>query len=205
MEALSPLRSGKRANNYTGKVRRIVRMGRGIVICGLNGGGKSTLGRALAQKLGCAFMDIEDYYFPKQDAGYLYAGVRAREEVERLLARDMEAAEDFVFSAVKGDYGDRTAARLTDAVWICVPKEIRMQRVRARSYQKFGERMLPGGDLYEQEERFFAMIEKRTEQDVEDWLAGVPYRVLRVDGTRPIAENVERITAWLREKETKEE
>ena len=30
-----------------------------------------------------------------------------------------------------------------------------MQRVKKRSFQKFGNRMLPGGDLHEQEEKFF--------------------------------------------------
>ena len=37
----------------------------GILICGLNGCGKSTLGRQLAERLGCRFIDNEDLYFSK--------------------------------------------------------------------------------------------------------------------------------------------
>ena len=38
-----------------------------------------------------------------------------------------------------------------------------MQRVKNRSFQKFGNRMLPGGDLYEQEEEFFEFVKSRLE------------------------------------------
>lgn len=48
-------------------------------------------------------------------------------------------------------------------VFIDVPRDIRLQRVKDRSYQKFGNRMLPSGDLYEQEKRFFDLVESRTE------------------------------------------
>ena len=60
-------------------------MGTGVLLCGLNGVGKSTLGRALAEKMGAHFIDNEDLYFPKTDPEYLYAASRSREEVEELL------------------------------------------------------------------------------------------------------------------------
>ncbi len=46
-------------------------MGTRIVVCGLNGVGKSTLGRVLAERLGFWFIDNEDLYFPKTDARYI--------------------------------------------------------------------------------------------------------------------------------------
>ena len=48
-------------------------MGTGIIICGLNGTGKSTLGKALAEKLHFYFIDNEDLYFPKIGPAYVYA------------------------------------------------------------------------------------------------------------------------------------
>ena len=36
----------------------------GIIICGLNGVGKSMLGKALAEKLDFYFIDNEDLFFP---------------------------------------------------------------------------------------------------------------------------------------------
>ena len=45
-----------------------------------------------------------------------------------------------------------------------VPRDVRLQRVKKRSFQKFGSRMLlGGGDLYEREEKFFRFVECRDE------------------------------------------
>ena len=119
----------------------------GIMICGLNGSGKSTLGRMLADRLGYEFIDNEDLFFPKTDASYMFSNPRSKEEVIRLLEEKITANNRFIFAAVRGNYGDQLAASLDHIVYIEVPKQVRGQRVRDRSYQKFGDRMLPGGDL----------------------------------------------------------
>ena len=174
-------------------------MGIGILVCGLNGSGKSTLGRALAEALGYPFLDIEDLYFPKDDPNYLYASPRTDAEVGALLLDTVQRHQSFVLAAVRGNYGDAVLPYYTHAVLIDVPKEVRIQRVRNRSFQKFGARMLPGGDLYETEERFFQKIFERPEDYAERWLSTLPIPVLRVDGTRPIQENISYIVSWLRE------
>ena len=81
-------------------------VGTGIVICGLNGAGKSTLGKALAEKLDFYFIDNEDLFFPKTDPNYIYASPRTREEAEKMLFHAINVHENFVFAAVKGDYGE---------------------------------------------------------------------------------------------------
>ena len=43
-------------------------MGIGIQICGLNGCGKSTLGKALAERIGFYFIDNEFLYFSRPNA-----------------------------------------------------------------------------------------------------------------------------------------
>lgn len=165
-------------------------MGRGIMVCGLNGSGKSTLGKALAERLGYHFIDNERLFFPKTDPDYMFASPRSKEEVERLLIDEAREQGNFIFAAVKGDYGEEILPLYRYIVLIDVPKDIRMQRVRDRSFQKFGGRMLPGGDLYEQEEAFMDMVSTRTDQYVEEWVDSMECTVIRVDGTKPIEENV---------------
>lgn len=165
-------------------------MGTGIIICGLNGAGKSTLGKALAEKLHFYFIDNEDLYFPKVDPAYIYAAPRTREEVERLLLHKIQKHENFVFSSVKGDYGEAVYPFFQYAVWMDVPKDIRIERVKNRSFQKFGNRMLPGGDLYEQEERFFDLVKSRAENTVEKWIQSLSCPIIRIDGTKSIEENI---------------
>jgi len=74
-----------------------------------------------------------------------------------------------------------------------VPKNIRARRVRNRSFQKFGNRMLIGGDLYNQEEAFFQMVDSREDDYVETWLQTMNFPIIRVDGTKPIEDNVDYI------------
>lgn len=168
-------------------------MGIGILVCGLNGCGKSTLGKALADALGYHFIDNEELFFPKTDPNYLYALPRSRDEVERRLMDEVRAHPNFVFAAVKGDYGAEILPFYDYAVLIDVPKAIRLQRVKDRSFQKFGSRMLPGGDLYEQEERFFDLVRSRKEDLVVEWLRTIHCSIIRVDGTRPVEENLRTI------------
>ena len=73
-----------------------VTVGTGIIVCGMNGAGKSTVGKALAERLGVYWFDIEHLYFPGTDAGYAYAVSRTQEEVERLLLRELREADGMV-------------------------------------------------------------------------------------------------------------
>lgn len=170
----------------------------GIIICGMNGSGKSTLGRALAESLGWRFIDNEDLYFPKNDPAYLYGHERTQEEVERLLLEKVRRDERFVFAAVRGNYGAQVLPYYRAAVLLEVPRQTRLARVRQRSLNKFGDRALPGGDLYEKEKAFYDLIAARPEDHAARWLAGVGIPVLRVDGTRPVEENISVIRQWMR-------
>ena len=178
-------------------------VGTGIMVCGLNGSGKSTLGKALAEKIGYYFIDNETLFFPKTDTNYMFASPRSKKEVEKLLMDEVREHENFVFAAVKGNYGEEILPLYKYIVLIDVPKDIRIQRVRERSFQKFGSRMLPGGDLYEQEEVFMNMVSARTKQYVEEWVDSIEAFVIRVDGTKPVKENVKNIAEQITERQTK--
>lgn len=161
----------------------------GIIICGLNGAGKSTLGKALAEKLQFHFIDIENLYFPGTDSDYIYASPRTREEVQKLLLHEMNTYENFVLASVKGDYGEAVHSFFQYVILLDVPKDIRLKRVKERSFQKFGNRMLAGGDLYEREENFFRFAEARAENTAEEWVKLLKCPVIRMDGTKSIEEN----------------
>ena len=162
-----------------------------IIVCGGNGAGKSTLGKELAEELGWTFKDIEEYYFPINNTDYNYSQARTKQEVSELLLIDMKKYDDFVLASVKGEFDSEVSELFTCAILIEVPKELRMERVRDRSKQKFGDRMLPGGDLYEKEEMFFHMVQKRPDDYVTKWLDTVDMPVIRVDGIRAIKDNIE--------------
>ncbi|MGI6254499.1 MAG: AAA family ATPase [Acutalibacter sp.] len=165
----------------------------GILLCGLNGSGKSTVGKALAQRLGWEFLDIEDCFFPKDDSDYLYRHPRSREEAGAMLLQRVQQTEHFVLAAVKADYGQEVTDLLTLAVWLQADPHTRAKRVRRRSYEKFGFRMLPGGDLHQVEESFFTFCDGRDDREVETWLSSLTCPVIQLDGTGPVQDTVDRV------------
>ncbi|MBQ7336600.1 MAG: AAA family ATPase [Clostridia bacterium] len=167
----------------------------GICVCGLNGSGKTTLAGALAKELNFKHMDIEQYYFTSTD--HPYSSSRTREEVERFLLDDIKKNPCFVFSAVNGDMTPGINEKYALVVYLDVSLDMRMKRIRQRAIDKFGDRVLPGGDMYEQEEKFFAYAEKRTPEKIENWLKTLSCKVIRLDGIKPIQENVEVIKSLL--------
>ena len=169
----------------------------GILVCGLNGAGKSTLGRMLAGRMGYEFIDNEDLYFPKADSSYMFSCPRSEEEVIRLLEEIISANNRFVFAAVRGLCSEKLIASLDCIILVEVPKQIRSRRIRDRSYQKFGNRILPGGDLYERENKWFSLADSRPESYVSVWLETVDCPVIRVDGTLPAGENADFLVSVL--------
>ena len=168
----------------------VINMKNVIVVCGLNGAGKSTLGKALAEKLNYRFIDIEDIYFPKDNPEYKYLNPRPFEEVERILSNIISENNNFVLALVKGNFNKDIVSHFKCAVYIEAPKETRIKRVYQRSYNKFGERMLEGGDLYEKEKAFFDFVKSKDENTVEVWMSSISCPIIRVNGTLPIDVNV---------------
>lgn len=166
-------------------------MGVGIIVCGLNGAGKSTLGKALAEALNFHFIDDLDIYFRDKNSDNPYASPCIHDEAAERLSNEIKEHENFVFAAVTGDYGDTVCNSFKYAVLIDVPKDIRIERVRERSFKQFGDRMLSGGDLYEQEETFFDLVRNRPDNQVEEWLKSLLCPVIRIDGALPTCENVD--------------
>ncbi len=172
----------------------------GIIICGLNGTGKSTLGKVLAEKLHFHFIDIENLYFPKTNPNYIYASPRTHEDVAECLLCEIRTHENFILASVKGDYGEDIYSFFQCAILLEVPRDIRLQRIKERSFQKFGSRMLSGGDLFEQEAKFFRFVESRNENTVEEWVKSLKCPVIRIDGTKSIDENTDFIIALMQDK-----
>ena len=129
-------------------------MKRVIHIFGASGSGTSTLGRALAEKTGFRFMDTDDYYWLPAEP--MYTLKRPIPERLALMARDLDECSDAVLSGSLAGWGDPLIPRFTLAVRLNTPTPVRMERLQQREYARYGRRILPGGDLFEQSQAFLA-------------------------------------------------
>ena len=164
----------------------------GICVCGLNGSGKTTLAKALSQKINFCHFDIEDYYFDNK-ASVPYAQARTREQVEELLMNDIQKHPQFVFSAVNGDFNDAVTSKYKLVIYLSASLDERMRRIKQRAYNKFGDRVLEGGDMYEQEQNFFRSCAERSDEKIINWLDTLSCYVLHLDGTDTVQNNIEKI------------
>ncbi|MCL2362125.1 MAG: AAA family ATPase [Defluviitaleaceae bacterium] len=172
---------------------------RGIIVNGASGTGKTTLGRELAKQLGFPHLDLDDYYYPPQDevGSFRFAELRPRDEIIEHLKNDLAKHPHFVMSGTIGSIlWDFVNPLFNLAVLLSVPTQIRLERVKARAFERYGERVLEGGDLHNSHQEFYNYIQQYeidyhsvSLQRHEQWAKEISCPVLRVDGTRPIIEN----------------
>ena len=174
---------------------------RGIAIMGLNGCGKSTLAHALSKKLDFYEIDVEDYYFPEQkysrqaaleqqyDVKCEYKGElpysmpRSRKEVQEMICRDIETHPQFVISGVAMNWEEDVLAAIDVVFILDAPADERVKRVQQREEIRFGSRVMPGGDMYEQQMEFRKIIGNRSNERVEESANKMRCKKVRLDGT----------------------
>jgi len=149
-------------------------------VFGANGSGKTTLGRELASALGCKHIDHEDYAFNESDIPY--ANPRTFEKCAELMLADIEKYRAFVLSAVTGDFGDVITQYYTLAVYLFAPLELRLERIEQREYDKFGDRVREGGDMYERRLEFHDFVASRPLSRIEKWAETLTCPVISIDG-----------------------
>lgn len=183
----------------------------GIAILGLNGSGKSTLAHALAKRTGYFEMDAEDYYFPEQMASRQWALEnnsvihtehlgdlpfsipRTKQEVQEAIIKDIKAHPKFILSGVTMNWDDEILSHIDIAFWIQAPLTERLKRIRTREEKRFRKRVLAGGDMFAQQMDFLKAAENRDPESVEKSTKKLSCPVIVLDGTLPVAENLERI------------
>ena len=178
-------------------------MARGISINGCSGSGKTTIGRKVAERLGYLHLDLDDYYWD-WDAPLPYTQLRPKDEVIELLQRDMAEHDRFVMSgSISSKLWDFVNPLLDFAVLLSAPPAVCMERVKARAFSNYGDRVLEGGDLYESHQTFYKTVgmyhtgenPSYSLERHQRWARELACPVLHIDGTRAVDENVEMIVA----------
>lgn len=183
----------------------------GISLFGLNGSGKSTLAHALAKQTGYFEMDVEDYYFPEQRNSRKWAMdndniivtehlgsipfsiPRTKEEVQNALMKDMQIHHKFIISGVTMNWNEDILSHIDIAFWLQTPLEERLKRIQMREEKRFGERVLPGGDMYIQQMEFRRVVGNRDPKTIKESTKKLQCPIIVLDGTISVEENLEKI------------
>jgi adenylate kinase family enzyme len=123
-----------------------------VGITGASGCGVTTLGAALAERLGAVHIDTDDHYWVATDPPY-----REKRDVDLRLAgmrAEQERTGRWVVSGTLDDWASPALAAAELIVFLEVPTAVRIERLRRRESARFGDSLLPGGTMFETHREF---------------------------------------------------
>ena len=169
-------------------------MSTGIMIIGPSGSGKTSLGKMVADKLGYPYFDVDDYIWRK-DTEEPYTVMYSRAEKISRLNNDIAPYEHFVMAGSMSSFHYAFDDKFKMMVFLYAEPAIRVQRVHTRALERFGERILAGGDMYESHQRFLEE-NRRYEKDgspnlneQREWLNNMSCVKIELDGTDSLESN----------------
>ena len=113
--------------------------------------------------------------------------------MEAHLLGAIQETQPFILASVIGDFNEEILSYITEIIYIEVPKDIRIERMKQRSINQFGPRALPGGDLYEDEMKFVERMANRDKKMVENWLLSMNCNIITIDGSDTIEQNLAKL------------
>ncbi|HNO79419.1 MAG TPA: AAA family ATPase [Phycisphaerae bacterium] len=175
-----------------------------INILGASGCGASTIGRALAKELSIPHFDSDDYYHAPTDSPFQVQ--HSPQERYDAITADLSPQGSWVLSGGVVNWDPYPQLDFTMIVFVTTPTEIRIERLRAREYERFGDRIRRGGDMHAAHEEFIEWasrydvgdVEGKTRQRHEAYLAEQSCPVVRIDGANPVTDSVQVICSAAR-------
>ena len=174
-----------------------------VLIMGAAGAGTTTLAGALAKVLDGRHLDADDYYWEPTDPPYQ----RKRDKASRnqALQADFLAQAPTIVSGSLFSWGPFWPTAFDLIVFLYLPPTLRMQRLRAREYDRYGDALTQDPILRQQSRDFLAWAEQydsptftgRSYRLHQEWLSEVDCPVLRLTGDLTVAERVERVVQYL--------
>lgn len=176
-----------------------------IHILGASGSGTSTLGQALASALGVSWVDSDTlFWLPTEPP---FSTRRPVDERQALLHSSLPATGHWVFSGSATQWGTPLEPFYDVIVFLRLDPLVRMQRIKQREVERYGRRILPGGDLAASSAEFLAWaasydtggLEHRSVASHEAWLSTQSAPVLRLDSEASTSSLVADVLAcpWL--------
>lgn len=174
-----------------------------IHIFGASGSGTSTLGRKICDELNFYFMDTDDYFWLPTNPKYMQTRP-ARKRIE-LMRTDIDKHDSIVISGSLTGWGDELIPFFTLAVRLETDAKIRIDRLKKREKEKFGERIEPGGDMYQNHADFIEWAKKyddggldiRSKAQHDEWQKLLNCKLITLNGENDLNYNFSVISNYL--------
>jgi adenylate kinase family enzyme len=157
-----------------------------IHIFGASGSGTTTLAKSACDKLKYKHFDSDNYFWLQTDEPFTIES--PREECLKLMKEDLLSSNNWILSGSLSGWGDIFIPYFDLVVFVYVPQDARLERLKKREHERYGNRILPGGDRYEASKDFLEWAEAydtgtkngRSLPKHEVWLKTVDCPVIRI-------------------------
>lgn len=108
-----------------------------ILLFGASGAGATTQGNDLSKVLGIPYFDTDNYFWEKSDIPYTIR--KDPGERNNLLKSDLNKQNSWILGGSIVSWGKEWLSAFDLAIFLYVPSEIRISRIKKREFEKYGD------------------------------------------------------------------
>ncbi|REC47279.1 AAA family ATPase [Chryseobacterium pennipullorum] len=160
-----------------------------IHIFGASGSGVTTLGKALSEKLGIEYFDSDDFFWLKTKIPFTEK--QNPETRNSIISEILHTHENWIFGGSIIHWGEDVFPAFDLIVFLYLPPEIRMERLRKREYERYGDVIIANPERAKQFQEFMNWakdydhdtgIATRTLKAHLEWLSGKDTPLIEISG-----------------------
>ncbi len=168
-----------------------------IHIMGASCAGSTTLGKALSELLSYPYFDTDQFFWLPSETPFTVK--REARERNEMLKQELSKNQNAITGGSLLKWGDEWLSMFDLVVFLYVPGEIRMERLKNREIQRYGEKIVEDpvrASLYNSFVTWAQGYDDNTTQGRNlqahtDWLAQISCPVIRIEGDTTVSERTE--------------
>ena len=118
-----------------------------IHIFGASGSGTTSIAKSVCDAISYRHFDSDHYFW--MPTGNPFTVERPQVERISLMEYELSNCDRWILSGSLTGWGDTLIPLFDLVVFVSVPKEIRIERIKKREYERYGDDVLPGGKRYD--------------------------------------------------------
>nr|WP_293297188.1 AAA family ATPase [Allomuricauda sp.] len=170
-----------------------------VLIFGASGSGTTTLAKKLAKRMDFVHLDSDDYYWKTTDPPFQEKIPLAEHNAK--LKADFLKNENVILSGSMVSWGKEWKTAFDVAIFIRLDKKERMQRLKKREQERYGDRLLIDDQLRKSSKAFLEWARQydnpnfggRSIRLHKKWMQLLSCKVIEIDGATPLEIKINKV------------